>query len=650
MVNKIELLDRYFFEEVARNSNENEKKILSLISEINAEILSSYQVQEKNIALLLNLYERYSTHSISYLLYLQETLFKDLANINITKFDDSFIHTTIGEKEQLEIAKKALLQLGESGIKQVRLSSKIPLKLGEKESREIIYFLNSLLISEYLDRYREEIIASGVASVLPWLSTLYNITKNYSTEESPGIETCNIYIKLFESIVPEKSTRRTKDILNGSLPNLITHLTTSLVKLASTRYEIDFTTDNALARTISNQVIELAFAERNHVGYLLGMIVNADYSIVFKEKDLAPISTIKNENLEFDHFYYSPEVIKDFLAENSFDTFLWLGTDIHQVLPMLYFDKKFQFLDNSRCRISEIISWCNIHLNELPFENDKILINGSKAAKTKVDFENESKELAESLKFSGSISGKTNRILITKDYELSIFPHNLLLDDSSAFCASSTPIFNILSPEWLLNKSKLGQMCMNYKSSIWIPLETQDFVLSYLYSYIESTLKENNFLEQHTFLPSAPLSSDLNIIAAHGNEHINTFPMLYAKGTDRTFSITNLEKVIGPGKVLILFVCHSGSMRSDLLRNRVSTMVRDYLKSGYEAVIAPFWALDIGIVKIWLPKFLESFNSGNEIIQAVFDGNMAVKSEFPTPKAYACIHAYGNPYFKLGNK
>jgi len=82
-------------------------------------------------------------------------------------------------------------------------------------------------------------------------------------------------------------------------------------------------------------------------------------------------------------------------------------------------------------------------------------------------------------------------------------------------------------------------------------------------------------------------------------------------------------------------------------RNRIATMIRDYLKAGYEAVIAPFWALDISIPKYWLPQFLESFEKGKTVMEAVHDGNMKVKDMFPTPKAYACLHAYGNPFFKL---
>jgi hypothetical protein len=121
----------------------------------------------------------------------------------------------------------------------------------------------------------------------------------------------------------------------------------------------------------------------------------------------------------------------------------------------------------------------------------------------------------------------------------------------------------------------------------------------------------------------------------------------YASNQEETFSIVQLNHVIGKGKILVLFVCHSGSMMSDIFRNRISSIIRSYLKGGYEAVIAPFWALDIAICREWLPVFLQSLTAGNPVIKAVNDGNMRVREVYPTPRAYACLHAYGNPFFRI---
>lgn len=187
-------------------------------------------------------------------------------------------------------------------------------------------------------------------------------------------------------------------------------------------------------------------------------------------------------------------------------------------------------------------------------------------------------------------------------------------------------------------------MSKNYGKSIWIPIESGDIPLNYLHSNIEDTLAEYSFQKYTEENLLLSLSSDINIICSHGGKDISEIQVM-SQADNLT---ANLEKIIGPGKILIFFVCHSGSMKSDFFRNSISSMVTRFIAQGYEAVIAPFWVLDVTIPRYWLPEFIKSMDAGLPISEAVFNANKKVEEAYPIPAAWACLHLYGNPDFKVG--
>lgn len=505
-------------------------------------------------------------------------------------------------------------------------------------------------IVDYLDQMREEIIADGETEVFPWLVLLYNISAIYD----PGYdaaEECQRYRQLFEQIVPASIWKKVKDVvLPTSLDSIAGHLETSLVNLAETRDELDFTTDNTRARLISNRVIRMSFDQQDWRSYLLAMIINSDYSITFKKKTAAEVMEVRIRQQLFNEIYHTPEEIAGFIRQLPECSIVWLGTNDQQVYPMLNTAGQFSFCKGSIFSMARFRQWINSHFATLPLEDTKTTVGGIKMEKSQDDYREEEELLAGELDFTALDVCPTQNVLIVKDYEISSFPHNLLICRDRGFLMINHPVMNIMSTEWLLAKLRSPHEQQNHFSrGIWIPTETGDYVLNYLYSYIEKPLSDNNFAIHRNLIPDNPVQYDLNIIAAHGKPEINSFPALFASNEHETFSIVRLDHIIGKGKILVLFVCHSGSMQSDFLRNRISTMIRGYLKAGYEAVIAPFWALDISIARDWLPAFINSLTAGDPVIKAVHNGNMCVRATFPTPGAYACLHAYGNPFFRLSS-
>ncbi|SHN44043.1 hypothetical protein [Chitinophaga sp. CF418] len=818
MQDRIKTLDRYLTEEVLHNSNEHETKIITLISEISQEFISSYDIQKKWGSELFQVYEKHGIKSVAHLSSCQGFLYNKLQSLEIERLNLSFWIGELDTNEQFKIVQKAIAKMGQSGISKYRISDFIDLQLTISERKEIgsllikclnlhngqfrlsdneiesffiqlsivrnicitekkedsfyvlldsyidllyragdyqlsrgiaedalvcgyfdhkidlgynlafkvyastgaaaqalhysicamtsaitkgkisdywyqilisqtmklyrnckiyslaidiyrnrpknwalnehaltyIYFTcllgneEALLPStvvDYLNKHREEIIPSGVPNIMQWITLLYNIIHYYPTSHT-GIEESKMYISVFEKIVGPDNAIGIKDIFEGTIEKLSQRLKTSLTDLSATITGVDFATDNTHARFISDQLIVKSFKVRNPEEYLLCMIVNADFTICFKNTTINATLPLWNRKKNFEEVYYSFENIKHYFKSLDNHTILWLGTNKVEVLPMTCQNEMFLFHQDAIFTISAINNWYEANINTLPFVEYKRLISGGNAHKTEEELISEEILLAADLQSTSIDIQSIERLLIIKDYELARFPHNLLINKSGQFISSLIPTFNILSTEWIMGRSN-QTLPKKYSKSIWIPTDSGDMALNYLYSYIEDTINTHKFDIATTKVPSKQLQSDLNIVAAHGSEDINTFPAFHAKSEEGRLSIVDIKGVIGSGKILILFVCHSGSMRSDFLRNRVATLVREALQSGYEAVIAPFWALNISIVKFWLPAFLESFDSGKELIDAVYDGNTAVKNEYPTPKAYACLHAYGNPFFRV---
>lgn len=144
-----------------------------------------------------------------------------------------------------------------------------------------------------------------------------------------------------------------------------------------------------------------------------------------------------------------------------------------------------------------------------------------------------------------------------------------------------------------------------------------------------------------------PLNSAINIVCAHGAKTIGDTEWFFAKGEP----IKDVDAVVGKGKLLIMLVCHSGSMHPGAYDTAVHSIVKKFIRNGYNAVVAPAWSLATDIVPLWMNIFLdELINKKAYVIDAVYKANMAVKEKFFAISAWACMHLYGNPYLQLNDK
>ena len=133
------------------------------------------------------------------------------------------------------------------------------------------------------------------------------------------------------------------------------------------------------------------------------------------------------------------------------------------------------------------------------------------------------------------------------------------------------------------------------------------------------------------------------MICAHGGNDISEYRRVYVNG----IPLHDLDKIIGKGRLGIIFICHSGSARSAYFSVALHSLVKDLLKNGYTTIVAPMWSLPIDIAPLWLEEFLQRLRSGEMVADSLYKANMKVKEAYPNVAAWACLHLFGNPYLRF---
>jgi len=508
---------------------------------------------------------------------------------------------------------------------------------------------NSLpeLVLDYLNQEREEILRGGMHDCLPWLILLYNIRRQYNNANysSTGL---GFYTVVFETIVPEEMIASFKKLLVESEDNsaiLIDDLKKSIMKLSEARSLSDYSYDNEMSLKISRKVVMSDDVE----GYLIAMMIKSDFGLFFHEK----ISPDKNKFSFSDanpaNFYqyfgdYRELHLVDELKQYEV---VWLSVGERLVRQCSLFEGVFEIrsLVNWEHRLFEAVKEA---LKPLLIHEVTKKVRGQVQMLVEEDYEYQVESIKKYLWNTRISVGESKALFLIKDMELSSFPHNLLLNQNGEFLFLERPIINVLSTDRLQDSLNSREVINTFSKGIWIPTQAGDLAISRLYGSIELLLNELRFNIFNSVSVEEPLSYDLNVLVCHGADDISKFNAIYPGGKNILF---NIEGVVGPGKILVLFICHSGSMDKDIFQNQISTLIKRFLDLGYESIVAPFWALSIDVPPIWLPVFMCEFKSGALICDCVWKANMAVRDNYPnsTPATWACLHLYGNPFLKIGH-
>lgn len=510
--------------------------------------------------------------------------------------------------------------------------------------KDLPYFL-----VDYLDRERESILNEDTFGCIPWLITIYNIKilKNIYNFENSGLES---YQHLFESIVPSEMILKQFQTLFGDLNDIKNQLKSSLIKLGLTRYKSDFGYDNKNSSILARRILEIGFIEKDIESFLLAMLVKADYSVNLKPKVSLEVAPLKLDEISVDNFYkLYPDANKILfnLKLSNFESVVLLLNSEENLYQLTFNQELFIFDKLSNWNFNNFMEWGRNVVDDFEFDTTKKDKNGVRSLFSE-DYEHQSQDFIKQHKFP-EIHNTANleNIYLVKDMVISHMPHNLFLNENRQFISLHSMVTNIISIEWLDSKLLCSNVNQLNGISIYIPVEGGDLTINMLYEKIRDVLLSFKVKTITSIQPTLPINSTINIISYHGSNNIATTHAIFP---DDDHIFFDLDSVVGDGKILILFICHSGSTKKYFFKDEIATLINKFLKNGYESVIAPFWQLHIDIPKIWLPTFLESLNSGRSVSKSVFQANLSVYQFFPTPTAWASMHLYGNPFYQIIDK
>ena len=382
------------------------------------------------------------------------------------------------------------------------------------------------------------------------------------------------------------------------------------------------------------------------------MMIRADYTFV-KPDILQNGDFMKAKFRDINGAKYSlpiedTEVLKYLMQLDCDDEILWIGKGISSLHFMAFIQNRFSFGDLSlfaKVNITELQS--NI-IRFLYYERDVKKPGEPIYTKDISELEQEAKNLKNNLSDCQIIvSNNASRLLLVKDMDVAAYPHQLLIDQNkNDFIGSILPTCNIISTEVLIKTNFEEPFHEHPSCAFWSPLNCEEFTFEVIRSKLEDIFTTYNFVCNEQNIPDRHIDAEINIACAHGGADISDTQWFYSD--DKPIVETN--KIIGKGKLLILFVCHSGSFTRQNYDNAMHTLIKRYIRVGYSSIIAPMWSLNTEILPTWLSIFMKEVMNGQFVIDALFKANMVVKEKYICPEVYACLHLFGNPFLRIAEK
>lgn len=500
----------------------------------------------------------------------------------------------------------------------------------------------------FLNKNREVFFSNLEHSAIPWLTLIKSYrVMNPETEadELSAYETAAL------SAVENSGNEKYLHLM-GDGENLEKHLKEELGKLQSTRDIDDFAHDNYTALILAKKLLTKAVKEDLPESFILAMRPKSDFTFVMEEKAVTGKYTqVKIDDVDGDNYYLPYVNMKNLsllVGADEDDIIIWIGkgTDSFYLMKLIRGGYAFDRLE--RLNVINVTNLQKNVISQQYYQKSYKPDYGPIYVKANEELEAESESIKKAV--SDAVIEMPNiasRCLIAKDIEIAGIPHQLIIDDRTGrFVGEMMPTCNIISTELLIKSNFEDQLSENYTKSFWLPVESGEFTFEEIKGRLSGVLEENSFTISEKLVPMNPLQADLNIVCAHGGKDIGETQWFYANEKP----IVETKRIVGKGRILILFVCHSGSISHTNVDNAMHTIVKRYLRMGYSAVVAPMWSLATEILPCWLATFMSNINNHEYVIDSVYKANMAVKEEYVSVSAWGCMHLFGNPYVQINNK
>ncbi|SNR71917.1 hypothetical protein [Flavobacterium sp. ov086] len=536
----------------------------------------------------------------------------------------------------------------------------LKLKVYDRQKFKLSYYLGIIKIGskkpeiineslKYLDENINDIISFEENGIIPWLNYLYNV-KRYEEHfhvDSYG-QLANLISKL-EAKIGSNTILTIRAQHFGDEKNNKKNLINLLVSVFETNSSHDFKFEVKHLELNTKNLLSQALKEEDIDGILLcGIIIN-DNNLTFNNKYHAFNTVVKSipvpdkEIIDRLNNYLTHIKKEAIIAKNNL--LVWL------------------FNLNSNIYVLTINSEKNISLKELKKWDIQKMRLWSKSKKDFYFNSNNYFDLGaqddayvnslETFAFTDlEINLNYEEVFFCSSIDLSEFSSNLIINNGD-FLSSKVPFTNIISLEWFIKNSNEYLIKDKFTSTAWIPIEDEDIPINISFKNIKPVLekqKTNILTSRHI---KKKIDTDINIFLAHGELGFMEFKGIYTNHDSKS-AIVDPKYLFGHGEIAILFICNSGVVTEDFFAKGVSSLCHDILALGYKAVIAPFWRLDITIPSYWLESFLDSFNEGYKISEAVHIANLNlgdykenISTAFIVPEGKLAMHIYGNPNIRI---
>lgn len=502
-------------------------------------------------------------------------------------------------------------------------------------------------IEVFLCDKRDVVYSNMEHSAVPWYTLIRSLRQLGAIGKYPVMDSLEGIMKAImlqngnENIVRFYDEKEDKSAL----------LMEELAKLETTRNPEDIGLDSHNALVLATDVLEKAVADSKPADFILAMRPKSDFSFAMTDKklesDFKKVDVVDPKAEECDLPYGEIDSLAWLLQTEKSDCVMWIGKGNSNVFRMTLLGNMYKFDELSAISAVDADKLQKETISKLVFSQTERDRSDTIYTKNELELKTEAEQIYLQMKeCTIAVPNIVNRIFFVKDMALSAIPHQLMIDERTGkFVGESCPSANVISTEFLIKSNFNDPLPKGYNKSYWSPLNKETTFWG-IKEGLKQVFEDYQFDVDDNDEPAVPLHADLNIVCAHGADNISDSEWFYAGGTP----IVNSKRAIGPGKVLVLFVCHSGSITHQYYDHTMHTIIKRYLRMGYSSVVAPMWSLNTEITKIWLPVFMEIVDAGGYMVDAVFQANMEVKKQFITPSAWACLHLFGNPYMKIADK
>lgn len=502
-------------------------------------------------------------------------------------------------------------------------------------------------IEVFLCDKRDVVYSNMEHSAVPWYTLIRSLRQLGAIGKYPVMDSLEGIMKAImlqngnENIVRFYDEKEDKSAL----------LMEELAKLETTRNPEDIGLDSHNALVLATDVLEKAVADSKPADFILAMRPKSDFSFAMTDKklesDFKKVDVVDPKAEECDLPYGEIDSLAWLLQTEKSDCVMWIGKGNSNVFRMTLLGNMYKFDELSAISAVDADKLQKETISKLVFSQTERDRSDTIYTKNELELKTEAEQIYLQMKeCTIAVPNIVNRIFFVKDMALSAIPHQLMIDERTGkFVGESCPSANVISTEFLIKSNFNDPLPKGYNKSYWSPLNKETTFWG-IKEGLKQVFEDYQFDVDDNDEPAVPLHADLNIVCAHGADNISDSEWFYAGGTP----IVNSKRAIGPGKVLVLFVCHSGSITHQYYDHTMHTIIKRYLRMGYSSVVAPMWSLNTEITKIWLPVFMENVDAGRYVVDAVFQANMEVKKQFITPSAWACLHLFGNPYVKIADK